>query len=110
MFTDDLLINISPHICHQKRCYFILNSIICGDRGFFYTSRMLRDTSVLYFPLYSPFSQCDQPKEGLVNKPSDMDKYCQEKGFIGWYETSAKENINIDDASKTLVEKVFLIY
>ena len=38
-----------------------------------------------------------------------MDKYCQEKGFIGWYETSAKENINIDEASKTLVEKVFLL-
>ena len=37
-----------------------------------------------------------------------MDKYCQEKGFIGWYETSAKENINIDEASKTLVEKVFI--
>jgi len=51
-------------------------------------------------------NKCDQPKEGLVNKPSDMDKYCQEKGFIGWYETSAKENINIAEASKTLVEKI----
>ena len=35
-----------------------------------------------------------------------MDKFCEEKGFIGWYETSAKENINIDEASKFLVQKV----
>ena len=35
-----------------------------------------------------------------------MDKFCEEKGFIGWYETSAKENINIDEASSFLVQKV----
>ena len=35
-----------------------------------------------------------------------MDSYCEEKGFIGWYETSAKENLNIDEASKFLVKKV----
>ena len=36
-----------------------------------------------------------------------MDKFCEEKGFIGWYETSAKENINIEEASKFLVQKVY---
>lgn len=35
-----------------------------------------------------------------------MDKYCEEKGFLQWYETSAKENINIEPAAKFLVEKV----
>jgi len=35
-----------------------------------------------------------------------MDKFCEEKGFIGWHETSAKENINIDEACKFLVQKV----
>ena len=39
-----------------------------------------------------------------------MDKFCEEKGFIGWFETSAKENINIDDGSKFLVKKVCIYY
>lgn len=35
-----------------------------------------------------------------------MDEYCREKGFTAWYETSAKENINIDDAARALVTKI----
>lgn len=35
-----------------------------------------------------------------------MDEFCKEKGFIGWYETSAKENINVEQASKFLVSKI----
>lgn len=35
-----------------------------------------------------------------------MDEYCKEKGFSGWFETSAKENINIEEAAKYLVNKV----
>ena len=45
----------------------------------------------------------------MVNDSSKMDDYCEEKGFIGWFETSAKENINIDDAAKYLVQKVGLV-
>jgi len=51
-------------------------------------------------------NKCDQPKEGLVNNSSQMDRYCEEKGFLQWYETSAKENINIEPAAKFLVEKI----
>jgi Ras-related protein Rab-32 len=50
--------------------------------------------------------QCDQQKEGIANTPAKMDEYCKENGFSGWYETSAKENINIDDAARFLVSKV----
>jgi hypothetical protein len=50
--------------------------------------------------------QCDQQKEGLVNNHSKMDEYCKERGFTAWFETSAKENINIEDAAKCLVSKV----
>lgn len=35
-----------------------------------------------------------------------MEEYCKEKGFSGWFETSAKENVNIEDAAKFLVNKV----
>ncbi|XP_033609167.1 uncharacterized protein LOC111869076 isoform X2 [Cryptotermes secundus] len=51
-------------------------------------------------------NKCDQPKEGLVNNPSKMDEYCKERGFTAWFETSAKDNINIEDAAKCLVSKI----
>ncbi|XP_063979635.1 ras-related protein Rab-32 isoform X4 [Diachasmimorpha longicaudata] len=51
-------------------------------------------------------NKCDQQKEGLVNSPGKMDDYCKEKGFAGWFETSAKENINIEEAARFLVNKI----
>ena len=33
----------------------------------------------------------------------EMDKFCEEFGFIGWFETSAKENLNIDKAVNHLI-------
>ncbi|XP_052235223.1 ras-related protein Rab-38-like isoform X1 [Dreissena polymorpha] len=51
-------------------------------------------------------NKCDQPKEGLVNNSSHIDDFCKEKGFIGWFETSAKENINIDESARFLVTQV----
>ncbi|XP_036146160.1 ras-related protein Rab-32 isoform X4 [Monomorium pharaonis] len=51
-------------------------------------------------------NKCDQQKEGLVNSPGKMDEYCKEKNFAGWFETSAKENINIEEAARFLVSKI----
>ncbi|XP_044256558.1 ras-related protein Rab-38 isoform X3 [Tribolium madens] len=51
-------------------------------------------------------NKCDQQKEGLVNHPSKMDEYCKENGFTTWFETSAKDNINIDEAANALVKKI----
>jgi len=51
-------------------------------------------------------NKCDQGKEGLVNNSNQMDEYCKEKGFTKWFETSAKENINIDEAARCLVTKI----
>eukprot|EP01098_Paradermamoeba_levis_P013114 TRINITY_DN589_c0_g1_i1.p1 TRINITY_DN589_c0_g1~~TRINITY_DN589_c0_g1_i1.p1 ORF type:complete len:225 (-),score=69.18 TRINITY_DN589_c0_g1_i1:272-946(-) len=51
-------------------------------------------------------NKCDLAKEGVVQNPAQMDKYCQENNFIGWFETSAKDNINIDKAAKFLVSKI----
>lgn len=52
------------------------------------------------------FVQCDQSKQGMVTNPSKIDEYVKENGFAGWFETSAKDNINIEDATKALVNKV----
>lgn len=35
-----------------------------------------------------------------------MDKFCKEHKFIGWFSTSAKDNINIDTAGNFLVEHI----
>lgn len=51
-------------------------------------------------------NKCDQTKEGVVNNSNQMDDFCKEKGFIGWFETSAKENINIDDSARFLVQRI----
>lgn len=51
-------------------------------------------------------SQCDQQKQGLVTMPAKMDEYCKQHGFAGWFETSAKDNVNIEESAKTLVSKV----
>ncbi|CAG9799594.1 unnamed protein product [Chironomus riparius] len=53
-------------------------------------------------------NKCDQPKQGLVALPAKMDEYCKENGFTGWFETSAKENTNIDESAKALVSKILI--
>jgi Ras-related protein Rab-32 len=35
-----------------------------------------------------------------------MNEFCQDKGFIGWFETSAKDDINVEQAAKFLVSKI----
>ncbi|KAL3889019.1 hypothetical protein ACJMK2_001454 [Sinanodonta woodiana] len=51
-------------------------------------------------------NKCDQAKEGLVSNAAHMDEFCKENGFTAWFETSAKENINIDESARFLVTKV----
>lgn len=38
--------------------------------------------------------------------PGKMDEYCKENNFVGWYETSARDNINIEESAKALVARV----
>lgn len=37
---------------------------------------------------------------------TQLDRFCEEKGFVGWFDTSAKLNIHIEQAAKCLVEKI----
>ncbi|XP_018604075.1 ras-related protein Rab-38 [Scleropages formosus] len=51
-------------------------------------------------------NKCDQGRDVLTNNGIKMDQFCQENGFVGWFETSAKENINIDEAASCLVKHI----
>eukprot|EP01038_Epipyxis_sp_PR26KG_P014764 gene14764-19845_t len=49
-------------------------------------------------------NKCDL-EEAIIDA-EQLDAFCLEKGFKGWFETSAKTNVNIDKAAKFLVEKI----
>lgn len=51
-------------------------------------------------------NKSDQQKQGIVTTPAKLDEYVKEHGFAGWFETSAKENVNIEEAAKSLVNKI----
>nr|XP_055064760.1 ras-related protein Rab-38b [Misgurnus anguillicaudatus] len=51
-------------------------------------------------------NKCDQNNDFLTNNSTKMDQYCKENGFVGWFETSAKENININEAANFLVKHI----
>ncbi|CAF1125570.1 unnamed protein product [Rotaria sordida] len=51
-------------------------------------------------------NKCDLAREGLVNSAQQMDEFCRAKGFANWFETSAKENINIEAAARFLISEV----
>jgi len=51
-------------------------------------------------------NKADQAKTGLSQNKEEMDRYCQERGFSAWYETSAKANVGINEAAKFLVDEI----
>eukprot|EP00300_Choanocystis_sp_HF-7_P023023 c22754_g1_i1.p1 GENE.c22754_g1_i1~~c22754_g1_i1.p1 ORF type:complete len:211 (+),score=8.91 c22754_g1_i1:61-693(+) len=51
-------------------------------------------------------NKCDLAKDGMLKSAPQMDKFCEDNSFIGWFETSAKENSNIDKAAKFLVSHI----
>ncbi|KAK2871158.1 hypothetical protein QQF64_002304 [Cirrhinus molitorella] len=51
-------------------------------------------------------NKCDQNRDFLTNNSLKMDQYCKENGFVGWFETSAKDNVNINEAANFLVKHI----
>lgn len=45
-------------------------------------------------------------KEGFEVDLQQMDEFCKENGFAKWFETSAKENINIETSFEFLISEV----
>ncbi|UJR24845.1 hypothetical protein I4U23_006214 [Adineta vaga] len=51
-------------------------------------------------------NKCDLVKDDLADNAQQMNEYCEEKGFAKWFETSAKDNINIDNAIRFLIDEI----
>eukprot|EP01094_Clydonella_sp_ATCC50884_P024950 TRINITY_DN639_c0_g1_i2.p1 TRINITY_DN639_c0_g1~~TRINITY_DN639_c0_g1_i2.p1 ORF type:complete len:217 (+),score=74.29 TRINITY_DN639_c0_g1_i2:205-855(+) len=51
-------------------------------------------------------NKCDLAKEGFCQDKNKMDQFCEEYGFCGWFETSAKDNIGIETAARALVSEI----
>lgn len=49
-------------------------------------------------------NKCDLP-EAVVRRDM-LDDFCKEHGFTAWYETSAKNNTNIEDSVRGLVAAI----
>lgn len=66
---------------------------------------MLADGSAV--PCILLANKCDTiDSEEFDKKKSLFDDYIVEKGFTGWYQTSAKDNININEATNKLIKTV----
>lgn len=51
-------------------------------------------------------NKCDQRRQGLCSKLPKMENFSRDHGFVGWYETSAKDDTNINAAIMCLVENI----
>uniref|UniRef100_H3CDF2 Ras-related protein Rab n=1 Tax=Tetraodon nigroviridis TaxID=99883 RepID=H3CDF2_TETNG len=51
-------------------------------------------------------NKCDQRAQGLCPKLPKLEAFCRDSGFIGWYETSAKDDTNIEAAIMCLVRSI----
>lgn len=49
-------------------------------------------------------NKCDM--EGVVVDEAALNKFCEENGFVAWFETSAKTDHKIEAASRFLVENI----
>lgn len=45
-------------------------------------------------------------KDGWGKTKEEMDKFCEEHGFVTWFETSAKDDVNIEAAANELVKHI----
>ena len=49
-------------------------------------------------------NKCDL--EDVAIDRQELDDFCRSHGFIGWFETSAKADVNIDAAARFLVKAI----
>ncbi|CAK4067109.1 unnamed protein product [Aphanomyces euteiches] len=68
-----------------------------------YQGGIAKSKAIARDPLWQQ-SICDLATEEVDR--DFMDAFCETNGFAGWFDTSAKENKNIDEANKALVSAI----
>lgn len=66
------------------------------------TTRAAADAMRRMHPAACP--QCDIETASVDEE--QLNKFCEENGFIGWFSTSAMMDINVEDAVRTLVRNI----
>lgn len=51
-------------------------------------------------------NKCDLGRQSFTKTDQEMTEFCMNHGFIGWFETSAKESKGIDEAARALVQYI----
>lgn len=51
-------------------------------------------------------NKTDGKKEGPAANPKLLDAFCLESGFAGWFYTSSKDNLNVEESARFLVGKI----
>jgi len=51
-------------------------------------------------------NKCDEEKAGSLSEETFLNTFCEENGFIGWFYTSPKDNVNIEEASRALLKRI----
>ncbi|XP_023688057.1 ras-related protein Rab-38-like [Paramormyrops kingsleyae] len=51
-------------------------------------------------------NKCDHGCELQSHDAARMEQFCRDSGFVGWFRTSAKDNININEAANCLVKHI----
>jgi Ras-related protein Rab-32 len=55
-------------------------------------------------PIMLLANKCDLAEAQIDSER--LDEFCRVNGFIGWFATSAQDNVNVDEAMKFLVAKI----
>lgn len=57
-------------------------------------------------PIVLLANKCDLPRDPAIKGGSEMDDYCTKNGYLCWFDTSAKCNVNISEAANALVAQL----
>eukprot|EP00211_Chloroparvula_japonica_P013594 CAMPEP_0119156662 /NCGR_PEP_ID=MMETSP1310-20130426/52371_1 /TAXON_ID=464262 /ORGANISM="Genus nov. species nov., Strain RCC2339" /LENGTH=127 /DNA_ID=CAMNT_0007149277 /DNA_START=476 /DNA_END=859 /DNA_ORIENTATION=+ len=55
-------------------------------------------------------NKIDLAPEFEIEQKNYLDKFCQENGFLNWFPTSAKDDVNIGAAAKFIVGEILRRY
>lgn len=78
--------------------------ILLANKVYFFFFSHLLLKYLFFFFVFFIYYQSDLVKNAL--NPTQLDQYCKENGIVKWFETSAKDNVNVEEAANFLVRQI----